>query len=280
MNNPAVITAAITGSTTPTDRTPHIPLSVDEIVAATVESWRAGAAVVHVHAREADGTPTQDGEIYARIVDRIQDSGCTAILNLSTGSAGGYAGLDERLAPLALDPEMASLDCGTMNFGDDRIFENPFWFLRETAQQMKDRQIVPEIEVFDGGMIVNGKRLIEEGLIEGPGVWQLCLGVRGGAPADIQTISYFQSQLPAGATWSLLGVGRHQVLANMLSLVSGGHIRTGLEDNIYFRPGELATSNAQLVARVVRVAEEIGRPVATPDEARELLGIRSRATAA
>ncbi len=276
MPHPVVITAAITGSVTSSDQTPHIPLSAGEIVDAAVESWRAGAAIVHLHARDETGTPTQDGEIFRILVERIRDSGCEAILNLSTGSAGGRANLDERTACLELDPEMASLDCGSINFGDERVFENPFCFLRDTAGEMKTRSVIPEIEVFDSGMVLNGRRLIEEGLIDGPGVWQLCLGVKGGAAADAQTMAYLVGRLPAGAFWSALGVGRNQLTVNLFSLAFGGHVRTGLEDNVYYEKGVLAESNGQMVERIVRIAEQIGRPVASADEARELLRIAER----
>jgi 3-keto-5-aminohexanoate cleavage enzyme len=274
LSKPVVITAAITGSITSSDLTPQLPVSHAEIVDAAVSSWRAGAAVVHLHARKQDGTPTQDPAIYRALVDAIRNTGCDAVLNLSTGSAGGRAELDERIACLELSPEMATLDCGSMNYGDDRVFTNPFTFLRRTATKMRDHGVTPEIEAFDAGMIENGRRLIEERLIDGPGVWQLCLGVAGGAPADLSTVSHMLSRLPEGAFWSLLGVGRHQVPVNLVSLGFGGHVRTGLEDNIYYRRGELATSNAQLVDRIVRMAEDIGRPVATPAQARELLGLR------
>jgi 3-keto-5-aminohexanoate cleavage enzyme len=271
--NPVVITAAITGSVTSSEQTPHIPLSAEEIVDAALESWKAGAAIVHLHARDEQGTPTQDREVFRMLVARIRDSGCDAILNLSTGSAGGRADLDERTACLALDPEMASLDCGSINFGDERVFENPFYFLRDLAAEMKNRSVVPEIEVFDSGMLLNGRRLIDEGLIEGPGVWQLCLGVRGGAAADSQTMAYLVDRLPTGAFWSGLGVGRNQLTMNLFSLAFGGHVRTGLEDNVYYAKGILAEGNGQLVKRIVRLAGEIGRPVASADEARGMLGI-------
>jgi len=273
MTPPLVITAAITGSVTSADETPHLPISWDEIVEAAVTSSAAGAAIIHLHAREPDGTPTQDPEIFRELVDRINSAGCEAILNLSTGSAGGRANLEQRSECLELGPEMATLDCGSMNFGEERVFSNPYSWLRDTAHRMRALGIRPEIEAFDTGMIANGRRLIDEGAIEGPGVWQLCLGVSGGAPADLSTVAHMLGQLPAGAAWSLLGIGIHQLELNMLSIAFGGHARTGLEDNIYYRRGELAESNAQLVARVVRLAGEFGRPVATPVEARALLGI-------
>jgi 3-keto-5-aminohexanoate cleavage enzyme len=275
MADPVMITAAVTGSITSGKQTPHIPLTVEEIVEAAVESWRAGAAIIHLHARDEQGTPTQDIAIYRMLVGRIRERGCEAILNLSTGSAGGRAELDERLACIELRPELATLDCGSINLADDWVFRNPYsTFLKPAAERMRELEIAVEIEAFDSGMIRNGLRLIREGLIAGPGIWQLCLGVPGGAAPDLQTIAYMLGRLPQGAIWSTLGIGRHQLEVNVLSLLYGGHVRTGLEDNIYYRHGELARSNAQLVERIVRLAEEFGRPVASPAQARALLGVR------
>jgi 3-keto-5-aminohexanoate cleavage enzyme len=274
MGQPVMITAAVTGSITSAKQTPYVPLTVEQIVEAAVESWRSGAAIIHLHARDETGTPTQDSAIYRTLVERIRERGCEAILNLSTGSAGGRAELDERLVCIELRPEMATLDCGSINFGDDRVFSNPFSFLKRAAERMQELEIAVEIETFDSGMIQNGLRLIREGLIRGPGIWQLCLGVPGGAPPDLQTIAHLLGRLPQGAIWSTLGVGRHQLEVNVLSLLYGGHVRTGLEDNVYYRRGELARSNVQLVERIVRLADEFGRPVASPEEARRLLGVR------
>ena len=274
MAEPVMITAAVTGSITSGKQTPYIPLTVEQIVEAAVESWRSGAAIIHLHARDETGTPTQDGAIYRTLVEQIRERGCEAVLNLSTGSAGGRAELDERMDCLELKPEMATLDCGSINFGDDRVFCNPFWFLKGAAERMKELAVAVEIETFDSGMIQNGLRLIREGLIRGPGIWQLCLGVPGGAPPDLQTIAHLLSKLPPGAIWSTLGIGRHQLEVNALSLLYGGHVRTGMEDNVYYRRGELARSNVQLVERIVRLAEEFGRPIASPAEARKMLGVR------
>jgi 3-keto-5-aminohexanoate cleavage enzyme len=271
---PVIVTAAVTGSITTKEANPGLPVTVEEIVGAVLDCWRAGAAVVHLHARDEEGLPTQDVDRFRLLVEGVRSTDCDAILNLSTGTAGGRCeDFEGRLAPLALDPEMATLDCGSINFGDERAMLGPFPFLRDSATRMKERGIVPEIEVFDSGMIETGIRLIDEGLIEGPGNWQLCVGVRGAASADLQSVAYLASRLPSGAAWGVLGVGSHQLPVNLVSLAYGGHIRTGLEDNVFYRPNELAESNTQLVERAVRFAGEFGRPVATPDQAREILGI-------
>jgi 3-keto-5-aminohexanoate cleavage enzyme len=277
--DPVIITAAITGSIASSASNPNLPTSWDEICDAAVSSWAAGAAIIHLHARDEQGVPTQDARVYKLLIDRIREAGCDAILNLSTGAAGGRATADQRVECLALDPEMATLDCGSMNYGDERVFENPYRFLQRLAATMRERRIVPEIEVFDTGMIGNALRLMDEGLLDAAGVWQLCLGVRGGAPPTLSAVSHMLSLLPSSRAWFLLGVGRHQIQMNMIALAHGGHVRTGMEDNRYFRRGELATSNAQLVERIVRIAREIGRPVAGPDQAREILHIEPRAVA-
>jgi 3-keto-5-aminohexanoate cleavage enzyme len=275
MADPVMITAAVTGSIASSRQSPHLPLTADQIVEAALESWRAGAAIVHLHARDETGTPVQDVAIYRTLIERIQEQGCEAIINLSTGSAGGRASIEARLACIELAPEMATLDCGSVNLGDDWVFSNPYaTFLKPAAARMRELEIAVEIETFDSGMIRNGLRLIGEELIRGPGFWQLCLGVPGGAAPDLPTIGYLLSRLPEGAMWSMLGIGRHQLEVNVLSLLYGGHVRTGLEDNVYYRRGELARDNAQLVERIVRLADELGRPVATPAEARKLLGVR------
>ncbi|MHB8689191.1 MAG: beta-keto acid cleavage family enzyme [Candidatus Dormibacteraceae bacterium] len=274
-----IITAAITGSITSREQSPNHPITWDEITDAAVSSWRAGASVIHLHARDQDGTPTQDKEVYRLLVDKIVSTGCDAILNLSTGAAGGRANLDEREKCLELDPEMATIDCGSMNYGDERVMQGPYVFLRRLASLMRSRHIVPEIEVFDTGMIHSALRLIDEQLLQPPGVWQLCLGIQGGATPDLLTINCMLSFLPKDAVWFLLGVGRHQIRVNLIALANGGHVRTGLEDNVYFRRGELAKSNAELVERIVRLADDIGRPVASPARAREILGVRGAVVA-
>jgi 3-keto-5-aminohexanoate cleavage enzyme len=274
VKRPVIVTAAVTGSITTRADAEALPVSREEIIEAAVESWRAGAAIIHLHARDEDGTPTQDADIFKHLMEGIRGRGCEAIINVSTGTAGGHADdFEQRLAPLVHRPEMATLDCGSINFGDERILRGPYRFLQEAARRMKELNVIPEIEAFDTGMIESGIRLIEEGLIPAPGVWQICVGVRGGASGDLQSVSNLIARLPAGAEWSLLGVGRVQMSVNLISLAYGGHVRTGLEDNTFYRPGEKATSNAQFVERVVRLAEEIGRPIATPDEAREILGV-------
>jgi 3-keto-5-aminohexanoate cleavage enzyme len=273
MSEPVIVQAAITGSITDRATTPHVPMSIEENVDAAVAAWRAGASIIHLHAREEDGTPTQRVDRFVPLVEGIRAKGCDAVLNLSTGSAGGRASGAERYAVAELQPELASYDCGSVNMGD-WVFSNPLPFLRDMAQTFLDRGVKPEIECFDSGHVMLARRLRDEGLLEPPLYFQFVLGVAGGAPPTLHALHMLLGLLPEGSIWSACGIGRGQLDVNLLSLVAGGHVRTGLEDNVYYRRGELAISNAQLVERVVRIAGEYGRSVASPDEARELLGLR------
>jgi 3-keto-5-aminohexanoate cleavage enzyme len=270
-----IVSAATTGSWPTKAQNPAVPITEEEIAAAAVACREAGAAIVHVHVRDEAGVVTCDPARYARVRELVEARGCDAILNLSTGGGAGQTGDEERMAPVALAPEIASFDCGSVNFGD-RVFVNSPSFLRELAGRMAARGVLPEIECFEAGHVQNALRLIEEGLLRPPFWFQFVLGVRGGAPATVKQLVHLVEMLPEGARWSVCGIGRAQLPLGMAAMAMGGHVRTGLEDNLYYRKGELAQSNEQLVARVVRLAEELGRPVATPAQARELLGLPPR----
>ena len=271
--DPLVIQCAVTGSAdADPERRPNLPSTPEQIVESAVAAWRAGAAVLHLHAREEDGTPTQDVEAFRLLVDGIRAAGCDAILNLSTGTAGGRSVRDDRLQPLDLSPEMASFDCGTINFGD-RIFEGDVPFLRRMAEAFRRSGAKPELECFDTGFVGLALQLREEGLIDDPLVVQFVLGVPGtGVPATVEQVDHMRRMLPPGSHWSVCAIGARQLPLNLHCIAEGGHVRTGLEDNLWFARGERAT-NAQLVERIVRVAGELGRPVATPDGARALFAI-------
>lgn len=273
MADPLVIQCAVTGSAdADPERRPNLPSNPREIVDSAVEAWRAGAAVLHLHAREEDGTPTQDVAAFRPLVDGIREAGCDAIVNLSTGTAGGRSERDERLQPLDLDPEMASFDCGTINFGD-RVFEGDVPFLRRMAEAFRSRRTRPELECFDTGHLGLALQLRDEGLLDDPLIVQFVLGVPGtGVPATVDQIQHMRHMLPPGALWSVCALGPRQLPVNAFCILEGGHVRTGLEDNLFFRKGERAT-NARLVERVVRLAGELERPVATPDQARQILAV-------
>jgi 3-keto-5-aminohexanoate cleavage enzyme len=270
---PVVIQCAVTGSAeADPDRAPNLPATPEQIVDSALEAWRAGAAVLHLHAREPDGTPTQDAAAFRGLVDGIRAAGCDAILNLSTGTAGGRSVRDDRLQPLQLRPEMASFDCGTINFGD-RIFEGDVPFLRRMAAAFAESGARPELECFDSGHVGLALQLREEGLLQDPLIVQFVLGVPGsGVPATVEQVEHMRRRLPPDARWSVCALGPAQLPLNAYCILAGGHVRTGLEDNLWFRRGERAT-NEQLVARAVRLAGELERPVANPGEARAILGV-------
>jgi 3-keto-5-aminohexanoate cleavage enzyme len=274
LTDPVIIQCAVTGSAAPDpERSPNLPLTAEAIIDSALEAWRAGAAVVHLHAREPDGTPTQDVAAFQIMVDRLRDAGCDAIINLSCGTAGGRAARDERLGPLTLKPEMASFDSGSINFGD-RIFEGDVPFLRRMAAAFAENGVRPELECFDTGHLGLALTLRDEGLLADPLIVQFVLGVPGtGVPATVEMVEHLRRMLPPGALWSVCGIARAQLPLNAYCILAGGHVRTGLEDNLWFRAAERAT-NASLVERVVRLAAELERPIATPDMARAILGLK------
>ncbi|WP_025321324.1 BKACE family enzyme [Deferrisoma camini] len=271
---PLIITAAVTGSRTPREKCPHIPILPEEIADAAVEAVRAGAAVVHIHVRDPEtGVGTQDEGLYRRVLDRIAAAGVDPVICLTTsGIPGRNLAYEARFIPLRFRPELASFDAGSLNVGDG-VFLNPPEFLRDLARRMAQVGTKPELEIFDTGMIGNCLRLRDEGLLEPPLHFQFVLGAPGGAPATSKALVHMVESIPPGSTWSSIGIGRGHLPIMLTTLALGGHVRVGLEDNIYYQRGVLARSNAQLVERVVRLAQEIGRPVATPDEARRILSL-------
>ena len=277
LSKPVIISAAITGSGPTRATNPNVPITPAEIAESALRAADAGAAIVHIHVRESDGTPSARVEVYQETFDRIKAES-NVLICATTGAGGGRFDEAARMAALPLFPGLGSLDAGTMNW-DERVVENSMPFLRRMAEGLTSRNIVPEVEVFDPGMISTVARLTAEGLLPGSTGWwfQICLGVRGGSPCDAASILHMVSMLPDGAEWSVMGVGAGQLAVNMIALAEGGHIRTGFEDTLYYRPGELAKSNAQFVSRIVEFAGHLGRPVATPDQAAEMLGCRNRA---
>ena len=273
MEAPLIITAGLTGSRITKQQTPHIPITPGEITRSGIEAWRAGASAVHVHVRDATtGLGTQDVAVFREVVDRLRAE-TDAILCLTTsGIPGRNLSIEERLAPLALRPEMASFDAGSINT-EAGVFVNDSDFLDAAVAAAREHGVKLELECFDTGMIVTALRYHERGLIPAPPHFQFLFGSKFGMPATARALANAVDMIPGGATWSVIGIGRAQLQMAMMAMPMGGHVRVGLEDNIYYRRGELATSNAQLVDRVVRLAGELGRPVATPAEARRLLGL-------
>src|ERR1035437_9628728 len=268
-----IITAALTGAEVTRQQQPVLPISPDEIAIAVEECVKAGAAIVHLHARNADGSPTQDKETYRRIIAAVR-ARCDVIIQVSTGGAVGMTAA-ERIAPVSLKPEMATLSMGTVNFGDD-VFMNHPANMEIFLRAMQEHGVKPELEIFDTGMITTVRRWLKKGLLTAPLHFDFVLGVPGGMAGTPEALMYMKSQLPAGCTWTVAGIGAAQLPLGTLAIVLGGHVRVGFEDNIFYRKDELAHSNAQLVARLARISVELGRALATPDEARAILDMSRR----
>lgn len=267
-----IITCALTGAEVTKDQNPAIPYTPEEMAQSAFEAYSAGASILHLHVRQEDGTPTQSRDRFRENIEAIRRRCPDAIIQVSTGGAVGMSD-EERLQPVELYPEMATLDAGTLNFGDE-IFVNSWPSLLNFSKKMKEFNVKPEIEVFDRGMIENAVRLHKMGLLDAPMHFDFVLGVPGGMPATMEDLMHMVRSIPVGSTWTVAGVGRHQTAMATAAIIMGGHARVGLEDNIYYTKGVLAKSNGELVERVVRLAKEIGREVATPDEARRILGLK------
>ncbi len=270
MTQPVILTAALNGSVPCRDRTPHVPLTPEEIADAAVKCRDAGAAIAHVHARDAEGGATLDPEIFTRIHTLITER-TDLIVQISTG---GRADLDAQVRAIPvrrIQPEMASLTTGSMNF-PDQVYANSFDTVAILAQAMVDAGTKPEMEIFEAGMIDNALALVEQGLATEPLHFDFVMGSRGSQPATARQLLFLRESIPPSATWTVAGLGRWQLPMGVLAIGMGGHVRVGLEDNLYYRRGELA-SNEQLVARMARIAVEAERAVATPEEARQILSL-------
>lgn len=270
MSDPAILTCAVAGGVVTGN--PNQPQTRDDVIEAAVGAAGAGASVVHVHARTTDGQMTQDPDDYLAIKHSVRERTEDIVLNFTTGGELGSPA-EERRRSLGAGPEVASLNCGSINFGpDDVVFVNPRSLIDELAHEMAERGIVPEYECFDMGMAVTAARMAREA--RGPsGLMHMVLGVIGGAPAGVESIQQFAHLVPDGVPWMVTAIGRHNFPMMAVTLALGGHIRTGLEDVVYVAPGEYAESNAQLVTRARAMCDAIGRPVATPAQAREILGV-------
>ena len=266
-----IISVGITGSRITRQQTPYIPITPEEIARSGIEAWRAGASILHIHVRDPKtGFGTQDLPIFKEVVDRIR-SETDAVLCLTTsGIPGRNLQFQERLVPLSLNPELVSFDAGSINMREN-VFLNPSEFLEMLAIETLAKGIKPELEVFEVGMVETCNRYLEKGLLKPPLYFQFVLGVIGGMPATAKSLLHLSETLPQGSTWSVIGIGPGQLPMAMIAMAMGGHVRVGLEDNIYYSKGVLAKNNAQLVERVVKIANEFGREVAKPEESRKLL---------
>lgn len=268
--DPVVITVAPTGAEVTREMTPYLPVTPDEIADEVVRSAKEGAAAVHIHARTPDGRPTTDPQVLERIASLIRER-TDIVVGISTGAEVGMRE-EERIRVLSAGPEIASLNCGSMNFGDE-IFDNSPQLIRTLAARMQADGVRAELEIYDLGMLATAGRLIDEGLLDDSPLYNFVMGVRGGIAASAENLLALLQNRPRSGQWTVTGIGRNQLPLTTLAALMGGHMRVGFEDNIYYRKGELAKSNADLVARARRIAEELGRRPATPEEARRILGV-------
>lgn len=291
MSSKTILTCAVTGNITTRDQHPRLPITPEEIATAAVEAGRAGAAVAHIHVRDvATGRGTIDTALFGEVIDRIRQAGSDIVINLSTGEGGRFvpdpaqprrAGAGTTLLPPAervthvaqLKPEICTLDLNTMFSGRAVVINTPD-SVTEMARIIYDVGSLPELELFDTGDLQLAKHLLKTGILKPPLVMQLVLGVRYGAAADPATLFYLSQQLPAGTLWAAFGLGRHEFTILAQAYLLGGHVRVGLEDNIYISKGVLARDNAQLVEKGVSIVENLGGTMATPAEAREMLGLK------
>lgn len=290
MNNEVIITCAITGAGDPGGH-PKFPVTPAEIAAAAIEASDAGAAVAHIHVRDPEtGKAARDLSLYTEVVDRIRQSHSDVIINITAGMGGdfipdpadpatGAAGTDmatarERIAHIErLRPEICTLDCGSINFGDEYVYISTPAMLREMAAIIKTIKVKPELEVFEMGHLAFAKQMLKEGLLESPPLFQLCLGIRWGAPADTNAMQAMASMLPGDSHWAGFGIGRMQMPMVAQAVLLGGNVRVGLEDNLYLDKGIYA-SNAQLVERAASLIKAMGSSIASAARAREILALR------
>ena len=272
--NKTIITVAVCGSVPTKEMNPAVPYTPKEIADSAIDSYKAGATIAHIHVRDPEtGVPTSDISLFSEVVDRIRNS-CDMIINLTTSGINlkGENVIEQRLEPVKLLPEICSFDIGSMNFQHRPFINSPEWG-RLAAKRMREYGIKPEIEVFDMGHIRQAKHWLKEGLIDDPPYFQLCMGAGWGIEATPENLLVMKNALPPGVVWSVLGVGRMQLPMITMAMLSGGHVRVGVEDNIYLRRGELLKSNAQIVEVAANIIQQLQGEVANTNEAREILGL-------
>ena len=276
LSQKVIVTVAPTGSIPTRKDNPALPITPDEIADETARSYSAGASVVHLHARDPNsGEPSSRPELYGQYLERIRAK-CPIVTQITTGGGAVTMGLgpEERLAAVKLyKPESASLNAGSMNFGR-KLFPNTPEIMEAFADRFREWGVLPEFEVYDAGMIQNAKHwLIEPGKVKAPYRFSLVLGVMGGIPPTAKHLVLLVDDLPPESVWQVIGIGRHQLPLGAVAVGMGGGLRVGFEDNVYLKKGVLAKSNAELVAQAVQLVRAVGKKPATPDEAREILGI-------
>ena len=293
MQRKVMISCAVTGSADTPARNPAVPVTPQQIAQSAIDAAKAGAAIVHIHVRDPATTrPSMDVALYREVVDRIRSSGSDVLINLTTGPGARFVPDEEnpqKPGPgttmklpaervrhvVELKPDICSLDMGSMNMGP-HVFVNTPTHLQAMAVAIRDTGVLPELEVFETGHLLLAKRMIENGHVKPPGMFQICLGISWAQPASPEAMSYMRSLLPANSPWFAFGISLHQFPMAAQAVLLGGHPRVGLEDNLYLEKGKLAPSNAALVEKAAKIIEILGDSVATPSESRQMLGIAAR----
>lgn len=288
-----LITCAVTGNLTKPEQTPHLPITPEQIANECLEAAQAGAGAVHIHVRNPDnGKPSMEVDLYRDVVDRIRKRNTELVINLTTGPGGRYVpSLDDpkvyapgttllppekRVEHIALiKPDVCSLDLNTMNSGPDVVINTPR-NVRIMANVMKASGVKPELEIFDSGDLHLARDLINDGTLDGPGLWTFVLGVKYGFAATPETLLYARNLLPAGAIWSAFGIGRAEFPMVAQAWLFGGHVRVGMEDNIFLAKGVLAKSNAELVSKAANIIKDMGGAIASASETRQMIGLHAK----
>ena len=292
MNNEVIVTCAVTGAGDTLGKHPEVPVTPEQISNAAIAAAKAGASVAHIHVRDPEtGLGSRDVNLFKEVVERIRDSETDVVINLTAGMGGDWVpseenpsmpgpgtdmiGPEERLAHVKeIHPEICSLDCGTMNFGNgNEIYISPPGYLREMASMIQEWGVKPELEVFELGQIRFAKQMIKEGLINEPPMFQICLGIPWGAEQTVDSMKVMKDELPTNASWASFGIGRMQMPMAAVAVAMGGNVRVGLEDNLYLEKGVLA-SNDQLVTRVIEIIQRMGSRVLSPKETRDKLKLK------
>jgi uncharacterized protein (DUF849 family) len=295
MQRKVMISCAVTGSADTPGRNPAVPVTPKQIAQSAIEAATAGAAIVHIHVRDpTTARPSMEAALYREVVERIRNSGCDVLINLTTGPGARFIpGTDDPQKPgagttlklpgervrhvIELKPEICSLDMGSMNMGP-QVFINTPSHLELMASAIREAGVLPELEVFETGHLLLAKRMIESGHIKPPGMFQICLGISWGQPATPEAMSYMRSLLPQNSPWFAFGISLHQFPMVAQAVLLGGHPRVGLEDNIYLEKGKLAPGNGALVEKAVKIVEVLGDVVASPSDARQILGLTAPAS--
>ena len=294
MNNEVIVTCAVTGAGDTLGKHPEVPVTPEQISNAAIAAAKAGASVAHIHVRDPEtGLGSRDINLFKEVVERIRDSETDVVINLTAGMGGDWVpseenpsmpgpgtdmiGPEERLAHVKeIHPEICSLDCGTMNFGNgNEIYISPPGYLREMASMIQEWGVKPELEVFELGQIRFAKQMIKEGLINEPPMFQICLGIPWGAEQTVDSMKVMKDELPTNASWASFGIGRMQMPMAAAAVAMGGNVRVGLEDNLYLEKGVLA-SNDQLVTRIIEIIQRMGSRVLSPKETRDKLKLKKQ----